>query len=90
MILIEDAKLRAAQHIEFIEQSCGEQLEIIDVNEIRNGWVFFYQSRRYLETHQMSHILAGNAPFVVNKLSGLISTFGTAHPLEYYIEQYDK
>ena len=39
-MLIEDAKLRAAQHLEFIEQSCGEQLEITDVDENTNGWVF--------------------------------------------------
>ena len=54
------------------------------------GWVFFYQSERYLKTKEFSYMLFGNAPYIVNRLSGEMRITGTAHPIEYYIEDYEK
>lgn len=54
------------------------------------GWVFFYQSKAYLETNSISDSLAGNAPYIVNKHSGKISETGTAQPIEKYIEDYER
>ncbi|WP_133001235.1 YrhB domain-containing protein [Luteimonas arsenica] len=52
------------------------------------GWVFFYQSRRYLETDNPSDALAGNAPLIVDRLTGQVTETGTVYPLEYYLSQY--
>lgn len=52
------------------------------------GWVFFYQSKRYLETGNFSDILAGNAPLVVTKSDGRLHETGTAHPVEHYLERF--
>ena len=54
------------------------------------GWVFFYQSRDYIETGGIGDMLTGNAPYIVNKYSGQIVTTGTAHDIEYYIKEYEK
>jgi hypothetical protein len=34
--------------------------------EVSWGWVIFYQSGKYLETKEIRHALAGNAPYIVN------------------------
>ena len=37
------------------------------------GWVFYYQSARFLETGEFGFKLVGNAPFFVSRLDGSIS-----------------
>jgi hypothetical protein len=57
--------------------------------ERRWGWVFFYQSRRFVETGDWSSQLAGNAPIIVERETGRLLTTGTAHPVEFYLENYE-
>lgn len=52
-------------------------------------YVFFYQSRKFLDTNNYSYLLAGNAPIIVDKASGKQFITGTAYPLEHYIEIYE-
>ena len=54
------------------------------------GWVFFYQSTRYIETGHFADQLAGNAPFIVNRFSSAIIETGTANEIEYYIKEYER
>lgn len=54
------------------------------------GWVFFYESKNYLESGDYADMLMGNAPIIVNKKSGDIYITGTAEPIEFYIEDYKK
>jgi hypothetical protein len=53
------------------------------------GWVFFYDSRRAVESDYQEFAIAGNAPFLVNR-NGDIHTFGTALPVETYIAEYER
>jgi hypothetical protein len=46
------------------------------------GWVFFYNSRLYLETRDILHAVAGNGPVVVLADTGEVVTLGTARPSE--------
>jgi hypothetical protein len=46
------------------------------------GWVFFYNSQRYLESQDFRDMLAGNAPIVVTKIDGRVHVTGTALQLE--------
>lgn len=55
--------------------------------EEENLWVFFYNSKEFIETGDLSFSLAGNAPLVILKHSGEILETGTARPLEFYLEQ---
>jgi hypothetical protein len=57
--------------------------------ELPFGWVFFYQSRRHLETGDISHALAGSAPYIVNRVTGAVVPTGTAHPIGYYVSRYE-
>ena len=52
------------------------------------GWVFFYQSREYLRSGNLSYALAGNAPIIIDRQTGQINETGTAYSVDYYIEKY--
>jgi len=54
------------------------------------GWVFFYQSQRYLESGDVSDMLAGNAPIIVSRVDGSLHETGTAHSLEFYVENFKR
>ncbi|MGW8390578.1 YrhB domain-containing protein [Pseudoduganella sp. HUAS MS19] len=54
------------------------------------GWVFFYNSRKFLETGDLQFAQAGNAPLLVKRDSGEIVVLGTAYPVEHYITEYEK
>jgi hypothetical protein len=67
-------------------------LVIIDESTIEKdwGWVFFYTSDRYLKTKDIRYALAGNAPYTVNRHTGELRVTGIAHPIERYIEEYER
>jgi hypothetical protein len=53
------------------------------------GWVFFYNSRKFLETGVTRYRLAGNGPIIVNKVSGEIVFCGSNKPPEELINDYE-
>lgn len=57
-----------------------------DPIEFDRGWVFTYDSKRYMESGDLSAALAGNAPIAVFR-SGDVRVLGTAYPLEHYLDQ---
>jgi len=42
------------------------------------GWIFFYNSRRYMDTRDILDAIAGNGPVVVLADTGEVVTLGTA------------
>jgi hypothetical protein len=56
--------------------------------EFEYGWVFFYQTKEYIETGDVMQMAVGNAPIIVDKNSGELKLTGTGYPVEYYIEEY--
>ncbi|WP_420106728.1 YrhB domain-containing protein [Herbaspirillum huttiense] len=84
------AQALAESHISQIAGS-DVSFAILDDQTVERpfGWVFFYQSRRHLETRDPSEVLAGNAPLIVDRLTGKITETGTAHPLEHYLSKYE-
>lgn len=53
------------------------------------GWIFFYQSRKFVESGDPLEGYAGNAPLIFNRVFGEYRVTGTAHPIERYIEEYE-
>jgi hypothetical protein len=53
------------------------------------GWIFFYQSRRFVESGDFSFFLSGNAPFLVDKNGDIHKTGSGRFPISYYIEKFD-
>jgi hypothetical protein len=53
------------------------------------GWVFFYQSRSFLETQDQREMLLGTPPIIVDRVNGEIVVTGTAKPIEKYLAEYE-
>src|SRR5438874_1362415 len=49
-----------------------------------SAWIFFYQTRRFVETGDYADALGGNAPLIVDRRDGSVHLTGTARPIEYY------
>jgi hypothetical protein len=54
------------------------------------GWIFFYQSKHFLESQDHRFALAGNAPLLVDKRTERVVALGTAYPLETYLALYER
>ena len=54
------------------------------------GWYFVAQSRAYVETRKLEHMLVGSGGFVVDRETGRVHEFGSAHPLERNLRAYAK
>lgn len=69
----------------------GDELVIVDEDTIEKdyGWIFFYNSREFLETGEFSARVAGNGPIVIEKADGRITQLGTARPSEEYIREFE-
>ena len=70
----------------------GDELVVLEEDTIEKeyGWIFFYSSRRFIETRDPNYLLAGNAPIVVNRQTGKLTWLGTAEPLENYVRKYEE
>lgn len=53
------------------------------------GWIFFYQSRKYLETGDYRYQLAGNGPVAFEKASGEHHHLGSASPPHDRIREFE-
>jgi hypothetical protein len=54
------------------------------------GWVFFYQSRRFLETNNLLDAYGGNAPIIINRFTYELLCTGTAYPIEHFLAEYER
>ncbi|CAM3193384.1 YrhB domain-containing protein [Vibrio neptunius] len=61
-----------------------------DTEQYDFGWVFYYNTEKYIETGDFREALGGNAPLIVNKDTGDIVITGTAEDIGFYIKNYIK
>lgn len=54
------------------------------------GWVFFYNSKQFVDSGDVQHALFGNAPLIVSRADGSIHVTGTGEPIEHYIQEYER
>lgn len=85
------ARKLAEDYINSSYQVEGDRLVILDEETLEKdyGWIFFYTSRRYLETRLVSHMLAGNGPVIVEREGGALIQLSAASPLDESIRDYE-
>jgi hypothetical protein len=69
-------------------------LVLEDTVEFDLGWIFLWDSKKFLETHDFSEALAGNAPMIVDRRDGSVHQTSTAlakadELIEWYHQQQD-
>jgi hypothetical protein len=70
----------------------GEQWVVVNDKTLDKpyGWIFFYNSKEFIETGHAPHRLAGNGPVIVNKFTGSIDFFGSAPPIDAILQNYER
>jgi len=88
----DDARKIVVDFLKAQVRHVGRELVLIDGNTIERdfGWVFFYQSKRYLDTGDLNDAVVGNAPVVVMRADGSVHETGTAYPAEHYLRAFEK
>lgn len=54
------------------------------------GWVFFYTTKKFHETHDKKYLIPGNGPLVVDRLDGATHFLSSSMPPARTIEEYEK
>ena len=75
-----------------VPRKSPNELSVMDEHTIETdfGWVFFWNSKKYLQTGDLAHALAGNAPLIVDRRDGSLHETSTAKPVEDCIDEYRK
>ncbi|TAG95403.1 MAG: hypothetical protein EAZ09_26060 [Oscillatoriales cyanobacterium] len=68
----------------------GDEVVIIDDRIIEEdfGWIFFYQSRRALETNMIRYKIVGNYPIIVDRLDSTIHYLNVENGIDLGISLY--
>ncbi len=93
MTITKDQALHIVQNYLDEEISSGSEKKYVVMDdktiEKSYGWVFIFNSKKYLETGNMLYALGGNGPIVVEKETGKIHQLGTALSLQNSIKQFE-
>lgn len=86
----QEAQARAEAYLQQLQRGRSYELVIVDkrTREEDFGWIFFYNTKQFVETGDMQWALGGNAPLIVDRELGEIHVTGTAHPLDHYIREF--
>lgn len=84
MITREQAMQLAADHLKALSAGCPEQFALATEHTIEcdRCFVFFYNTKRFLETEDDRYRLAGNGPILVSKLDGYLHRYGSSMSIE--------
>jgi hypothetical protein len=68
-----------------------DRIVVCQVDEHSWGWMFFYQSQRYLETGKSSFALLGNCPYFVTRDDGVLHgpVTGSGSPIEEHLRLFE-
>jgi len=64
------------------------ELQFVGVREFAVGWVFSYQTARYVATGDFDEMVVGNAPMFVARSDGQLEFLSTHQPLEKSVNAY--
>lgn len=84
MIHFEEARRRVGAAL----ATDGEPVAITHEHEVVEGWLFFFQSLRYLQSGEISDALAGNGPIFFDRHTGEQHALSTAYAPEEALRQH--
>ena len=90
MINAEQARQKVEEYLRQKFSNRPYELVVMDslTREEDFGWLFFFNTREFVETGDMNAALGGNAPLLVERETGELHVTGTTHPVEHYVESF--
>jgi hypothetical protein len=93
MISFEEARRIANSHASkvFDLTKEGDEVLICEVKTVEReaGWVFYYNSRKFIQTGDFSVMLMGNAPIFINRSDGGAKFIRGDVSVDEALEQFD-
>jgi hypothetical protein len=92
MITLSKATQLAQSYVQEMAKSCGISLQLLEDQTIERsfGWAFFYDAVREPGLGDFDTLLAGNAPFIIDKRDGSLHVTGTAFTIEKHLDNYER
>jgi len=92
MIDIDKARQIVLRKIYEFEKESGIKLALMENEtiEFESGWLFFYQSEKFIKTQNEDYLIGGNAPIIVDRYNSSLHVTGTSKSDEFYINMYEK
>jgi immunity protein 35 of polymorphic toxin system len=92
MIKLSDARAIAHEHVESLARAWSIELALDDgaTRDESWCWLFFYNSRVFLESGSPSDALAGNGPLAVEKRSGQLHELVAARPIAHQLGDFGR
>lgn len=87
-----EIKKIAVKYIDDLGENVGEELQIEESSTIeeKEFYVFFFNTKKFIETEDISYMFVGVGPIIIVKETGKVYNTGTAFPIEYYIDNFIK
>jgi hypothetical protein len=85
-----EATARARDYVKSLKWPGVEEMVLYEhaVLERPYGWVFFYNSRAFMQSGKPEDAAIGNGPFVVDRRDGSIHVTGRTMSYERFLEEY--
>jgi hypothetical protein len=75
---LDTAREQVLAHLATLEPSAGPYALVEDqTRHLPDGWVFFFDNKRHLETDDVAYAIAGNGPIFVSK-EGALTPLGSS------------
>lgn len=89
---LEEARVAVLDELNREYRSKDDELVLLDDKTLtkKYGWIFFYNSKRFMETRNFIYALGGNGPVVLERESGRISRLGTARSAEEEVAVFER
>jgi len=90
-MLTEQEMLTIAEKYMSFRSNDTIELIVIDQLTIKKpyGNIYYSENKEYFNTGDFKHHIV-TGPFLVEKETGRVVNFGTARPLEFYVDEYEK
>jgi len=83
----DEAKALAQKTVAALGAASGDEFNIVRHETVdADGWIFFYNSKEFIETGNPSSALAGNGPIFVDR-NGVLEILGSGEPWEVAIRR---
>lgn len=78
--------------IEYLRTQITEDSAIIEASTMEKeyGWIFFYNTKKYIETENPLHSLVGNGPIVILRETGQLCLLDSNVPSKESIENFER
>lgn len=92
MLSYEDAKRLAEEHYMTAYANVKGGVIFLERRTITTsyGWVFFCNTREFIETGNVFSAILSSAPVLVEAATGKLHQFGTRHPVEHYLREFER